>query len=739
MGNFELLDPRIQRWIWDQGWETLRDAQDRAIPALIGADRDVVIAARTAAGKTEAAFLPILSNLLRDPGSITNVIYIAPIKALINDQFKRMNELCDRLDVKVTPWHGDIAWSKKAGFAKRPAGVVLITPESLEAIFVNRGPYVASIFAGTRYIVVDEMHVFLGTERGRQLQSLMHRIELAAKRKVARAGLSATLGDMAMAQQFLRPGAAAEVQLIVSKDSGNGLKVQLKGYRMGPANTRDEAIKAYQACEEAIAEHLYNAMRGENNLIFPNSRGNVEIYADLLRAYCERDQVPNAFFPHHGSLSKELREEAERTLKRGSQPASAICTSTLEVGLDIGPVKSIAQIGAPPSVASLRQRLGRSGRRKGMPAILRCYEIERTIDQRSTLSDRVRAGMVQTIAMINLLLQGWCEPPDPLALHGSTLVQQLMSVIAQRGGQTAGQLWRTLVASGPFSTIEQDDFVSLLRMMGGRDLITQDQQGTLLLGARGEHLVQKHDFYCAFQCDDDYDIIADSKVLGSAPVAAALCEGQGIIFGGRRWRVLQINEKTRQIHVCADQHGQAAQFPGTKGPVHDRVREEMLRILSTSDDIRYLDAEAAELLQEARTFAIAAQLTSRSIIAVQERCLIMTWKGDCLNNALQVILGTEDIDAVNMGFYLDAAITQQELTAMLPTLCQSDIGDPEGILAGTAIPAAEKYDWAVPASILRKSYATSKLDLAGALEFLATLRDRPEAAAPTQPAADTAT
>lgn len=509
--------------------------------------------------------------------------------------------------------------------------------------------------------------------------------------------------------------------MIVSTEPGNGLKIQLKGYRMAAANTREEAIQAYQACEAAIAQHLYTQLRGSNNLIFPNSRGNVEIYADLLRAHCEADQLPNEFFPHHGSLSKTLREDVEQRLKRGDRPASAIATSTLEMGIDIGPVKCIAQIGPPPSVASLRQRLGRSGRRKGQPAVLRGYEIERTIDHRATLSDRIRAGLVQSVAMINLLLDGWCEPPDPAALHCSTLVQQLMSIIAQRGGQSPSQLWQTLVVKGPFNTLAQSDFTSLLRVMGGHELIAQDQHGTLLLGGRGETLVQRHDFYCAFQAEDDFDIVAENKVLGTAPVSAALCEGQGLIFGGRRWRILEINEETRQIRVCADQRGQAAHFPGSRAPVHDRVREEMRRILASNDVIRYLDSDAAELLDEARVFAGAAKLTSQHIIEVDDRCLIMTWKGDRLNNALQVLLATEDVDAYNMGFYLDAAIKKDELATLMPALCSVDIGDPEQLLASTAIPAVEKYDWAVPIGILRRSYAQSKLDLPGALQYLCAL------------------
>src|ERR1700753_1486199 len=205
---FDQLDERIRHWVWREGWTELRDAQERAIPALIDADRDAIIAAATAAGKTEAAFLPILSNLLRDEPCSGSVLYISPLKALINDQWSRLDKLCESLEIPVTGWHGDVSSGRKQRFVKKPAGVLLITPESLEAMFVTRGASLASTFAALRYVVVDELHAFLGSERGMQLQSLMQRVDHACGRSVPRVGLSATLGDMRLAAAFLRPRAA---------------------------------------------------------------------------------------------------------------------------------------------------------------------------------------------------------------------------------------------------------------------------------------------------------------------------------------------------------------------------------------------------------------------------------------------------------------------------------------------------------------------------------------------------
>lgn len=166
--SFFLLDERIQRWVWEKGWTSLRDAQERAIPAIVHADHDVIIAAATAAGKTEAAFLPILTHLLHHKSETGCVLYISPLKALINDQWGRLESLCEDLDIPVIPWHGDISANRKHKFLKSPRGVLLITPESLEAMFVRRGHDLKGLFSPLRYVVVDELHAFIGSERGKQ-------------------------------------------------------------------------------------------------------------------------------------------------------------------------------------------------------------------------------------------------------------------------------------------------------------------------------------------------------------------------------------------------------------------------------------------------------------------------------------------------------------------------------------------------------------------------------------------
>ena len=226
---FSLLDERIQHHIWLEGWSELRDAQERAIPLIIKADRDVIIAAATATGKTEAAFFPALTHLLHtNPPAL--ILYISPLKALINDQFGRLERLCENLGVPVWPWHGDISSSSKTRFLKNPCGVLLITPESMEALLCNRGTSIANIFHRLSFFIVDELHAFIGSERGKQLQSLLHRVEKALERTVPRVGLSATLGDMRLAAEYLRSTGGGQVAIVESRSTGSELKILVKGY-----------------------------------------------------------------------------------------------------------------------------------------------------------------------------------------------------------------------------------------------------------------------------------------------------------------------------------------------------------------------------------------------------------------------------------------------------------------------------------------------------------------------------
>lgn len=727
--SFELLDERIKRWIWQTGWTELKDAQERAIPVILDANRDVIIAAATASGKTEAAFLPILTALLRDVYAAPCVLYVSPLKALINDMWGRLETLCESLDLAVTPWHGDISDAKKKHFLKHPRGCLLITPESLEALLMSRGQALKGLFDGLRYVAVDELHAFIDTERGKQLQSLLHRIDSGLKRRVPRVGLSATLGEMRLAAEFLRPGAGDKVEIIDSKEYGQELKVLVKGYLDLPPRFTDKEIEARQAqgivSEKedaipqgvlAIGEHLFTALRGSNNLVFPNSRGKAELFSDLLRRQCERLGVPNEFWPHHGSLAKDIREEAEAALKSNDRPATAICTTTLELGIDIGSVKSVAQIGPAPSVASLRQRLGRSGRRKGEPAILRGYCLEAEITPDTRISDQLREGLVQTIAQIRLLMQGWYEPPRVSGMHLSTFIQQLLSLIAQYGGVTAVQAWAVLCESGVFRGITKAEFAELLRGLGAKDVLTQDPTGLLLHGGFGEKLVNHYTFYAAFATDEEYRIVSGGKDLGSIPVSRPLEEGSYVIFAGRRWQVVGLHLAEKLIEVVPAKGGRPPLFDGMGGKVHDRVREEMRVILSEAAPIPFLDKQGADLLAEARSAYARLNLGKDAILQFGSEVRVFTWRGDWVNDTLVLMLARRRVRAANEGICLvvfDAEVDR--IWDILRGITNEEPPPAEYLAQSVKNKVREKWDGLLTEELLCKSFASRELSVTGAV------------------------
>lgn len=734
---FFLLDERIQRWIWQAGWSELRDAQERAVAPILSADRDVIIAAATAAGKTEAAFLPILTSLLRADGP-SSVLYVSPLKALINDQWGRLEGLCESLEVPVIPWHGDISDSKKKRFLKKPAGVLLITPESLEALLMNKGTSLSSLFSSLGYIVVDELHAFIGTERGKQLQSLLHRVEFVLKRNVPRIGLSATLGDMGLAAQYLRPAGSMETELIVSKDGGHELKVLLKGYVDLPPRLSDKDIAALQQegnaveledtlplAQVAVAEQLFKTLRGSNNLIFPNSRAKVELYADLLRRLCEKNSLPNEFWPHHGSLSKDIREEAEAALKNRERPASAVCTTTLELGIDIGSVKSIAQIGPAPSVASLRQRLGRSGRRKGEPAILRGYAIEPELTPDSPISDLLHEGLVQAIAQVNLLAQGWFEPPLVSGLHLSTLIQQLLSAISQYGGLTAGQAWKLLCETGPFGGLSKSEFAQLLKGLGEREVLVQDASGLLLYGQLGEKLANHYTFYAAFTTEDEFRLVTEGKTLGSLPISKPLEPDSHVIFAGRRWRVRHVDLSAKVIEVVPDKGGKPPEFDGGGGKVHDRVREEMHQVLLRDDVVPFLDQQAAALLSEARENFRRIGLDTQPVLAAGEGVRVFPWKGDWVMDTLALAFERRGYKAENEGLCLKLRVADLDSVSDILFDLSEGAFPTETELAGEILnKVQEKWDWLLTDDLLSRNYASHNLDIPGAKRYFSELVSR---------------
>ncbi len=720
MPAYDLLDHRIQRWIYGR-WSELRAIQEAAIPVILGGQDDVIISAPTASGKTEAAFLPICSRILATEANGLSAIYVSPLKALINDQARRLEEMTEALGIPVHSWHGDVAASRKQKALRDPSGILLITPESLEAIFVNHGSKTPAFFGGIQEVVIDELHAFIGSERGRHLQSLLNRVEQAAKRRIRRVGLSATLGDMAVAMDFLRPGDGDAVKCLDAGSVGGAIRLQVKGFK----HLADPPVVAQSADEEvagddlAIAKHLFKVLRTKNNLVFANRRQDVERFCDLLVRLAEEARVPNEFYAHHGSLSKEIRHDVEALLKEGSLPTTVVCTSTLELGIDVGIVAGTAQIGVPPSVSSLRQRLGRSGRRDSA-AEMRIYVREPEIVSTTAPQDSIRSELVETIAMVNLLKSRWCEPPATGALHLSTLVHQVLALIAERGGVRAAQAWNVLCATGPFKTVAQARFASVLKSMGASDLITQASDGTLLLGQVGERLVNHYSFYAAFQSPEEYRVVHGGRPLGTLPVTHPLAEGSFVIFGGKRWRVVDVDTERKVIHLERAPGGNPPEFAGGRSAlVHDEVRRVMRGLYQSVEVPTYLDQEGRALLREGRIQFAELGLIETSKIRSGRDTVWFPWCGDRSLNTLYVALSTRGLEVCIEGVALNVRETRpNELEAELRNLDNDGFPDEEALAQTVATKSTEKFHPFLAEDLQAADYASFYLNTGAARAVL---------------------
>ncbi|MEV6445460.1 DEAD/DEAH box helicase [Amycolatopsis sp. NPDC051716] len=711
--NFGLLHPKVQRWVWQQGWSELRDVQDAAIPAILGGDTDVLIGAATAAGKTEAAFLPICSKLADHRGTGIQALYVGPLKALINDQFRRTEELCEALEIPTHRWHGDVASTRKQAVLRNPSGILLITPESLEAMFVLRGTQIARLFGALQYVVVDELHSFLGTERGAQLLSQLHRLEIAVKRRIPRIGLSATLGDMSLAAGQLRPDHGERVTVLESAATGQELRLQLRSYVDEQPDTDEDADMAVRG----IADHLFANLRGRTNLVFANARSRVELYAAELADRSLAAGVPNEFHAHHGNLAKELREDVEAMLKDPTKPTTAVCTTTLEMGIDIGAIAQVAQIGPPPSVASLRQRLGRSGRRDE-PAVLRAYCAAVVIDAETSLLDRLQLPLVQTIASIDLLLERWCEPPDPSRMHLSTLIQQLLSLIAQHGGARPPEAYRVLCGRGsPFSAVTTAQFADLLRTLGAKDVLTQASDGTLMLGGRGEPAVNHYTFYAAFQTPEEYRLVHSGRQLGTMPIDFPLYEGLLLVFAGQRWRVVSVHEEDKVVQLTPAPGGKPPHLGDSGGLVHSEVRAKMRTLLEGDHVPAYLDRQSRTLLEQARREYTTLELDSHPVIIDGSDTLLFPWTGDRQLHTLAVIFNATGMEAAvdSAALRLVGTASAAALTA-LRKVAKGLAPDAHELARKVESKATEKFDSWLSEELLCDQFESAVLDCPGAVQ-----------------------
>jgi ATP-dependent helicase Lhr and Lhr-like helicase len=616
---FELLSWPIRKYIRDKGWEQLRGIQNAAISHILGSDDHFILASRTASGKTEAAFLPVLSKVnFNDSG--VQVLYISPLIALINDQFYRIEELCKNLEVPVTKWHGEANKALKNELIKHPSGIVLITPESLEAMFVNRPFHIRHLFSNLKFVVVDEIHSFIGTDRGIQLKSILSRLGQINSDKFRIIGLSATIGDYNEAKKFT--GNESKTKVLLDRTSKD-IHATFRFFKNRGAELPLELLK-----------DLYWESKHHKVLIFPNSRGRAEEIAVKLKKISERVNGHSNYFSHHSSVDREVREYVEYFAKNNKRnPFCISCTSTLELGIDIGTVDVVVQIDATFSIASLIQRVGRSGRKDGESGNLFLYAT-------------TEWSLLQSISCWLLYNEGFIDPPDRSEKPYDILVHQALSIIKGHSGILFTDLIQQLRQNAAFSTIEVSEIEEIIQYLISNDLL-EKIQNEIIIGVTGEKVVNSRDFYSVFKTERNYKVVNSGNTIGEIPFSPQVIVNENILLSAKIWKIIAVDHKVKKIEVVPTQDGRKPMFFGDGAVVHPRIREKMFEILYSTSEYDFLNTVGMQELESMRSyfsnFKIQNTDCERPLLTSDQHLQFFTFTGTRMNRTIQLLFNIANI------------------------------------------------------------------------------------------------
>lgn len=731
MNVFARYAPFIQDYIYKSGWKMLRAVQNAAGDTIFGSDDNVLLAASTASGKTEAAFFPILTLLDEKPSASVGVLYIAPLKALINDQFGRLNELCEEAAIPVYRWHGDVPQTQKRKLLKKPEGILQITPESLESLMINKHMEIPSLFGDLRFIVIDEIHSLLRGDRGMQTFCLIERLCKVAGCNPRRIGLSATIGDPEAAGAFLSAGSGRKT-VIPRFDGGKEVwRLSMEHfYNTDPqadsADIPDEAAGDEEATDTAPDKadpglaYIFEHTRGKKCLIFTNSREECESVCQNLRQYCEIKHEPERFLIHHGNLSASYRESAEEEMKDDSSLMSVCATATLELGIDIGKLERAFHIDAPFTVSGFLQRMGRTGRR-GDPSEMRFVMREDHPEERAMLPALIPWYLVQGTALVQLYIEErFVEPPKTDRLPFSLLYHQTMSTLASCGEMTPAELASRVLPLNCFQRITADDYKLLLRHLINSGHISRTENGGLIVGLAGERIVGNFKFYAVFQENIEYSVKADSIELGT--IVKPPPAGEKIAIAGRVWAVDEVDHQKKVVYCTLVKGNIPAYFGDVAGDIHTRILERMRGVLNEEKSYPYLMRHAAARLHEARETFKKAGIAQKPLVHLGgSMWALFPWLGTYAFIALERFLKIRCGSALGLKglsssrpYFMQFTMKADPETFYKTVAEEAAKGiDPMELIYPKENPVFEKYDEFVPVELIRKGFAFGILDIEG--------------------------
>ena len=735
MRAFDRYAPFVQEYIYQNHWENLRSIQVAAADAIFNTDENVLLTASTASGKTEAAFFPIITLFSEDMPSSVGCIYIGPLKALINDQFSRLNDLCAEADIPVWHWHGDVAQSHKAKLMRHPSGILQITPESLEALLLHKHAAIAKLFGDLRFVVIDEVHSLLRGDRGGQTLCLIERLSRIAGVNPRRIGLSATIGDPEGTGEFLSLGTGRKTVIPKIDAKGSKWRLSMEHFYVKDAQAaEDKQIPdALPVLEEKTDDapanadpgigYIFEHTRGRKCLVFVNSREECEMVTTTLRHYCELNHEPDRFLVHHGNLSASYRETAEGIMKDDSQYMTTVTTATLELGIDIGRLERAFQIDAPWTVSSFLQRMGRTGRRE-LPPEMWFVIREDEPEVRAMLPTTIPWKLLQGIALVQLYLEErWVEPPRLDRLPFSLLYHQTMSTLASCGEMSPRALADRVLRLHYFHRITQEDYRVLLRHLIATDHIQQTEQGGLIVGLAGERVINSFKFYGVFQESEEYTVRSESQELGT--VVSPPPVGEKLAIAGHVWQVLDVDHKRRLIYCRQVKGSVPAYFGQCPGDLHTKILTRMRRVLQEDRQYPYLMKNAVARLEQARFTAAHSGAAEKTLINLGGNmwCLL-PWVGTYTFLTMERFLKIKCADRLGLRgldsarpFFIQFTMKADEATffRVLAEEIRKPI-DPMELVYPKELPLFDKYDEYLPEELVKKGFALGVLDVDGLRE-----------------------
>ncbi len=732
MNVFNRLAPFIQEFIYQNKWEELRGNQVAACNIIFDTDDNLLLSSGTASGKTEAAFLPVLTELYNHPSASVGVLYISPLKALINDQFKRLEQLLLDSNIPVTKWHGDASVTQKNKLMKNPEGILQITPESLESLITNKRGACLTMFSDLRFVIIDEVHQFMRDVRGIQLLCVLERLQQLTGVIPRRIGLSATLGEVSLAQNWLNTGTGRACQAPVYEEGKKRIRLHVERF-VNYADERDVIERDYggnivndssngDIGNREHYEYLFKQTLDKKTIIFANSREEIEYVMANLREIALKNKAPDVYRVHHGNVSALLRESTEDEMKSNEEKIVTGATVTLELGIDIGSLDQAVQIGAPLTVSSFAQRLGRCGRRGQIPQLLFTF-VESLKVNSSDILGPINWEFIRIIAIIELYVRAhWLEPIPPQHHAYNLLYHQTMSCLKSNGEMSPAGLAQNILSLGSFRHISQEEYKQLLTHLIEIDQLERTEHGGLVIGRAGEKIVNSHKFLTVFIASDYFLVKEEGRTIGTVDKAYPV--GVRFSLAGIAWETIDVNVKSKVIFV--------KRVPGISVVDWDvdfdvelhTVLVRKIRCVMKEDEVHpYLSDRCKERLNEIRYITRNSGILDNLVTPLSaKKFAIFPWIGTRQLVTLHYALKQRGVKSklpYSSSVYLEVIYDgcKEDLEAIIKDILASNL-DLYSLPLPDKIQLRGKYNEFIPLHLLRKQFIEDYLDFEGLKEDL---------------------